>query len=407
MAALPTADGYALRIDLMSALRQSRTRGNISRARTRTNIWQVWCQFCHSLNLTEFLPDVDDAIPILLAFMVRYRDGRLALQHHPVLARTVEDVARQIGETFEALGAPNIRLTPSGRIDTRLSGIVAHWKQQDPPPKRQRPVPLSIIIAAASMAFAVKNVVYDCLGDMLIIGFFFVCRPGEFTAGTDSCRPFRFQDVAPYVGPRRLDPLTASLAELNAATFVSLTFTNQKNAVPGETIGLGRTGHPIACAIKALARRLHYLQATGATPDMPLCSHKIGSRWFVITASQVTNLLRSAIYLHGAPFGLKPHEASARSLRSSGAMAMMCGGVDTSRSRLQGRWLTDVMFRYLSVQHAPLCADIARRMVAGGEFDTVPTAVSPTTPTAAAILPQAPNATAMAVTVASYNPRDP
>ena len=37
-----------------------------------------------------------------------------------------------------------------------------------------------------------------------------------------------------------------------------------------------------------------------------------------------------------------------------------------------GRWLSDIMFRYLSVQHAPLCADIAARMVAGGTFDTPP-----------------------------------
>ena len=40
--------------------------------------------------------------------------------------------------------------------------------------------------------------------------------------------------------------------------------------------------------------------------------------------------------------------------------------------RLQGRWMSDVMFRHLMVQQAPLCADISQR-----NFDLVPTASSP------------------------------
>jgi hypothetical protein len=65
------------------------------------------------------------------------------------------------------------------------------------------------------------------------------------------------------------------------------------------------------------------------------------------------------------------------------------------------------MFRYLSVMHAPLCADIGRRMVAGGDFDTIPSAVDPAGPEAAAILPQANDVPAMAAIIARHNPQDP
>jgi len=339
--------------------------------------------------------------------MLRYRDGRIALQGNPVRARTVEDVARQIGETFEQLGAANIRLNNQGKIDTRVTGIVAHWKQQDPPPNRVRAIPLFIIIKAVEICYGANDVAYSCLGDMLLIGFFFVCRPGEYTAGTDSCRPFRYCDAQLYHGSIQLDPAAASLDQMLHATFASLMFTNQKNTVPGETIGIGRSGHAVACAIPPIARRLQYLRDNNAPAEIPLCAHLSKGRWCVITASQVTNILRSAVSLYGKPYGLEPHQVSARSLRCSGALAMMCGGVDTARGRLQGRWLTDIMFRYLSVMHAPLCADIGRRMVAGGNFDTIPSAVNPAGPEAAAILPQANDIPAMAAIIARHNPQDP
>jgi len=45
------------------------------------------------------------------------------------------------------------------------------------------------------------------------------------------------------------------------------------------------------------------------------------------------------------------------------------------------------MFRYLTVQHAPLCADIAQGMVFGGNFDTPPGAVNPAAQGAPILLP--------------------
>ena len=59
-------------------------------------------------------------------------------------------------------------------------------------------------------------------------------------------------------------------------------------------------------------------------------------------------------------------------LRSSGAMAMLCGGIDTAIGRLRGRWQTDTMFRYLTVQAAPLVADVAPRMLHGDDFNLIP-----------------------------------
>ena len=79
---------------------------------------------------------------------------------------------------------------------------------------------------------------------MIIIAFFFLLLPGEYT-GTKSDRlPFRLSDVTFSVGRTVFDTSTANDNDLAAATFVILTFSTQKNGVRGENIGHGDTGDP-------------------------------------------------------------------------------------------------------------------------------------------------------------------
>ena len=64
-------------------------------------------------------------------------------------------------------------------------------------------------------------------------------------------------------------------------------------------------------------------------PSGPLC---------YIKSSDITKTLKSAACVHGTEFGIRPDDISAVCLRSTGAMAMFCGGADSSHIRLLGRW---------------------------------------------------------------------
>ena len=61
-------------------------------------------------------------------------------------------------------------------------------------------------------------------------------------------------------------------------------------------------------------------------------------------------------------------DISARSTRAGGAMAMLCGGIDSDRIRLIGRWRSDEMYRYLHVQCQPIMAGVATIMLRGGDY---------------------------------------
>ena len=63
---------------------------------------------------------------------------------------------------------------------------------------------------------------------------------------------------------------------------------------------------------------------------------------------------------------------SAGCLRSTGAMALLCGGVDSSRIRLLGRWKIWTMLRYLHLQSRAAMCGLSAAMLQGGKIDMPP-----------------------------------
>jgi hypothetical protein len=200
------------------------------------------------------------------------------------------------------------------------------------------------MIAHATDLCRTANTPYtNALVDMLILGFFFLLRSGEYAA-TDNpdSTPFRFQDVHLLINARRLHPFTASDAELHQVNFIALEFTNQKNGVRGELIGLGRSGHPQWCPVYAILSRIHHLRARNAPLHTPLHQY-FNNSWHSITSEVLTNQLRIAVTALGPNYGIPPLDISVCSLRASVAMALLSARVDTDVIHLLGRWRSDEM----------------------------------------------------------------
>jgi hypothetical protein len=174
------------------------------------------------------------------------------------------------------------------------------------------------------------------------------------------------------VGCRQIYHTTCPVHELYSATFACLEFTNQKNGVRGELIGLGRSGNAAFCPVTSLISRIIHLRQHNATPDTPLYTYYYMNTWHRITASLLTSHLRHSAAILGQHLGLTPSDISVRSLRSSGAMALLCGNVDTDRIRLLSRWRSDEMLHYLHVQAFPVVATISSTMLQHGNFALIP-----------------------------------
>jgi hypothetical protein len=184
---------------------------------------------------------------------------------------------------------------------------------------------------------------------------------------------FRVRDVQLWIGSRALDTLQCLEADLRAATFVTLTFTTQKNGVRNERIGHGRSGHPSLCPVQAVISRVLALRTHGATVDATLNAVRLTATtpFRYLVPSDITSRIRAVLHLHPDP-AYTPADVSVRSTRARGAMALLCAGVDSDRLRLIGRWRSDEMFRYLHVQAQPIMNGLAAAMLRGGDFRLTP-----------------------------------
>lgn len=245
-----------------------------SRARAADKHWDRWADFCRSIDLDPWLYEVYDPVPILQIFGARYRDGRLAPSKASVRAGTVDDALRAIGQTFASLGSKDIRKDSLGGIDFRLQRQLRSYRRADPPPDRVKPIPIQVLMHALAAAYGAAGTSgTQCISDMACIAFFFLLRPGEYTGTTGDNAPFRLRDVQLFIGLRRLSLMTAPLADLQAATHTSLTFTDQKNGVRGEVVNHSRSGSPLTCPVLAIIRRIVHLREHHAPLNMPLASY--------------------------------------------------------------------------------------------------------------------------------------
>ncbi len=228
------------------------------RAASGATAWSKWIAFTSDLGIDPFLQTFNNKIPFLQIFAQRVHSGELAVRGNPLWARSAEDYIRHVAQTFLNLGANDPRLNSAYKIDFCLQRTLAAWKLTDPAPLRVKPIPISVIRRIATLA--TENTGDDtsrAAADMVIIAFFFLLWPGEYT--DNETNPFRFTDTQLFISDMRLTLLTAPAEDLCQAQFASLTFTSQKNGVRGEVIGLACLGDPFLCPVKAIIRRVLYL----------------------------------------------------------------------------------------------------------------------------------------------------
>ena len=352
-----------------------------SRANANDKTWLLWAAFCNDLLVDPWLAEKDlDPVILLQVFAERYRTGKIAPRGKPVKYRTVEGALRAVGQAFASVGAKDPRLTADGKTTFRLSRQLRGYSRADPPPDRVKPVPISVMHHSACLAQHHCTIESLAVVSMMCIAFFFLCRPGKYTAPTGSNAPFRLVDVTFYVGSRRVLAVNASEDDLRRVTFVTLTFTTQKNAVRGEVIGLGLSGDPFVCPVLSTARQVRHLLLHNAPPETPLCTYYQDDRAHYVTPTDITTTMQASVRALGSVIGFTPKEVSARSLRAAGAMALLCAHVDSDTIKLLGRWRSDEMLRYLTVQAQPIMRDFASRMLQGGQYTLLPNATIPVGP---------------------------
>jgi len=379
---MPPERRNAFQLDSSIAYEHYRNRVVPATKRSRDRGWDIWCQFCQDHNQDPYLTGVEDRTTYFLVFAMRVRDGSLARNkgNKPVKIGAVEEALRAAAEGFTLLGLPDPRFIPgSDRLLPLIAGLYAYFRKEDPSPDRVWPVNVTILRAMEELVPTYLSESYiQAVLDLSILAFYFLCRPGEYaeSATTDEGRskPFTLNDVHFNTPTRqRVSAATASLNDLEEGIYVSLTFTDQKNAVRGEAIGQRENDDPILCPVKAVLRRVAHLRQHNAPATTPLFTYYTRGEARTIQTKHICKELRHAAAQVQHITGIPPEKLQAYSLRSGGATALLCAKVDPTVIALTGRWKSDAMLRYLRTQAMPVTASYSQDMLVAGQYTFAPT----------------------------------
>jgi hypothetical protein len=132
--------------DLRLAAEVARASVVASRSAAAATTWShAWVPYCRAEHCDFYLRNCNgDPISYFLVFALRYRSGALSKSGKPVRSNTVSDAIFHVAQAFTSVGSLDPRLDRFGNLDPRLARMYTTWRNEDPPPKRVKPVPIQI-----------------------------------------------------------------------------------------------------------------------------------------------------------------------------------------------------------------------------------------------------------------------
>ncbi len=249
-----------------------------------------------------------------------------------------------------------------------IERMIEGMRREDPLPRPQLAVPVSLVRAAAERAKKTGNPKTLAMSDLIIVAFFYLLRSGEYTKPRYVNRngkkikatrtvQFRIKDIGFFNNSFAIDKYTASLDDLLNATSATLRLGNQKNGRMGQCIHHAAIQDLTWGPTQALARRVFHVLDNGGDENSLLCDFKWDDgTWDCIEAADIVSHVRSTsrdMGLHRQ--GIDTDLIGAHSLRAGGAMALKLKGIADTIIMKHGRWsgLTFLMYIHNQIAHLP------------------------------------------------------
>ena len=360
MVSAPGPERDQFQLDLSAVVQAAADSITRKSRKANASYFGKWRVFCQKFKQEPHLPGVagrENKLCWMLVFAYRYRSI------NSVRAGSVQKALAAVGQGLADLGVPDPRkpYTDSPKLDPLLTAYLKKLRDEDDPSTRSYPANLPIIRQIREVLdfeHEVEGEINRHILDLIIVAFYWLLRPAEYLNNTGEGRSqaFRFRDITLTVDGKTLPAHETPLNEeiVNRVSDATLTFSDQKNAVRGETVGHTANSDPFFCPAKTLARIALRLQRAHATPDTPISAHynahPTKKKWYHVKVKFVTTALRIAAESLQDSTGIDSTLLSARSLRPGGATALLCAGEDTDHIQLLGRWTSDAVFRYLRIQ---------------------------------------------------------
>ena len=161
---------------------------------------------------------------------------------------------------------------------------------------------------------------------------------------------FRLEDSA-FICSCSSFATTATEGNLQAANFVTLMFTTQKNVLRGGKVRHKASGESLLWPNVDLLKLVLRLRTHGVPPSTPLSCVMTPIGWWKIYKPHHDLEDSQELYRFLRPnLVFEAKDVSARSLRANGSMTLLYLDVDSNISNMIGHWSSNKMLRYLHIQ---------------------------------------------------------
>ena len=328
----------------------------------QTCYWGYFTSFLTTIDLHHdpFLSHISPSNQqrLLGTFAAAYHSGQVTQRASPATAPPISSTIRAaldaVAQTYRAHQCPSPCHDPlTGRLHFLLDRQLCGYTNQDPAPKPQKAITISLLRDLAN----VQDTPMDVAISQLACGaFFFAMRSCEYLSV--SGRPRRtkllqLQDIKFFSGTRELphhDP------QLRQADTISITFTIQKTNERDAVITHYLSGDPTFCPVCSwlgiVCRLWSYPQTTAHTPvNVVHQQSPQGGTLLHITSTQMVQKLRCAAHRLGKDcLGYASTAVGTHSLRSGAAMAMYLSNTPVFTIMLIGRWKSTAFLHYIRRQ---------------------------------------------------------
>jgi len=203
--------------------------------------WNNWAPFASGCGVDPWLraQSKSQKQAYLLAFAARVRTGIFgrAVQ---VGHQSVEKAFRHVAQTLVLAGFGDPRRSHgASELDLPFRHLLASYKTEDPAPRPQVALPVSVVEYAGAY-YRAPSAPTRAAADLTMTAFFYLLRVGEYTMPKRNLRTrtvqFRVQDVTFRRANGTIIPRSSPIAELLQAASATLWLDNQKNGQRGATI---------------------------------------------------------------------------------------------------------------------------------------------------------------------------
>lgn len=363
--------------------------------KNRETYWQHWLRHCGALGVDPHLSDsttpFKERVSALSSFGARVRRGFYG-QGRQIRTDSAVSAITAVGQTISLDTEVNpTKERGSDKFIYPLRVTFDGWRKEDPATEKKLPVEVDVpeyIATIGSQAAATP--LQTCVGDLVLIAFYYLLRIGEYTGkpsrnSSKQTVQFRVKDVTFFKrdksGRLRQLPRHSPDHLLLAADSATLKLENQKNGWRNVCIHHETNGEAYLCPVRALGRRVCHIREHTTKANTNLSTYFVDGKAQYVNHNQISTALKLAAAALDYPSckGIPIDRIDTHSLRCGGANALALSGHTDREIQKMGRWRSATFLEYIRESLYNFSAGMSTKMkqkfnfvnVEGGVFKDV------------------------------------